>query len=143
MPSMPRFSDTDTARNRVTQAFRVQSYDVGAAGLANDAAYQRWWATLREALIAQALPGLPGAPMLVTTRAHYWHPLRVSDAFTGHIWLSSLGKARWTMQLKLVAGDRAIATATHIGHFLDPETLAPHPLPDTILQHYWETQWQQ
>lgn len=90
----------------VSMPIKVQTYDIDFAGHVNNQVYVRWLEDLRmemlrvyypiERLMAERL-----APILASTEIHYKRPLLLSDAPTGDIWVSRLGKATITLHAEI------------------------------------------
>ncbi|MBD0267207.1 MAG: acyl-CoA thioesterase [Cyanobacteria bacterium Co-bin8] len=128
----------------VELSFKVQSFDFDSRGLVSEFAYLRWLESLRQEFLQQHFPQRADQYLvLVSTQIEYKQPVRSQRVLTGRLWLSNLGKTRWTLQIRLGGSEGTIATATQIGHLLDAQTLAPLALPEAVVQQYWNYQWQQ
>jgi acyl-CoA thioester hydrolase len=124
-------------------SFKVQSFDLDSRGLASEFAYLRWLESLRQEFLQQHFPPQDDQyPALVSTQIEYRQPVRSQQILTGRLWLSNLGKMRWTLQIRLGSTAGTIATATQIGQIIDAQTLAPLALPEALIQRYWDYQWQ-
>ncbi|HEX2171126.1 MAG TPA: thioesterase family protein [Dehalococcoidia bacterium] len=118
----------------VELALPVRSYDIDFAGIVSNFVYVRWLEDLRLCMLAEHLP-LPDqveegyVPILLSTHVDYHRALRMFDEPVGRMWLSGLGRLRWTVEAEIVIGNVRAATATQTGVFLRLGTLRPVATP--------------
>lgn len=134
----------------VELTFKLQSFDLDGYGFASEFAYLRWLGSLRQEFLQQQVElRQAGCPVLVSTQIEHKRPLQQPEPGTapnsiyGRLWLSNLGKTRWTLQSRLASDQGAIATAVQVGHMVNPDTLVPLAIPEALTQRYWNYQWQQ
>lgn len=137
----------------VELTFKLQSFDLDSYGFASEFAYLRWLGSLRQEFLQQHFDLCHGkCPVLVSTQIEHkqsvqWPGTRFGEAsgdlISGRLWLSNLGKTRWTLQSRLESAQKTIATAIQVGHLVDADTLTPLAIPEALAQQYWDYQWRQ
>lgn len=120
----------------------VKTYDVDFAGIVHNMVYIRWLEDMRFQFLADFLPvetlladGI--SPILVKTSIEYKWPVRMGDQPTGRMWISNVGRTRWTVRGQVLLGDIVAADATQIGYFADLSTLRPIRIPEP-LRRAWD-----
>lgn len=120
----------------------VKTYDVDFAGIVHNMVYIRWLEDLRFQILADYLPmeqmlsdGI--TPVLVRTTIEYRRPVTMGDEVLGRMWVSELGRTRWTVRGQIWHGGDLAADATQVGYFASLETLRPIRIPPA-LREVWE-----
>lgn len=120
----------------------VKTYDIDFANIVHNRVYIRWLEDLRQQILTDYYPmeamladGV--SPILTRTEIDYRWPVRFGDAVIGRMWISDLGRARWTVEAELYAGERLASTARQGGYFASLETLRPVRIPQPFLDA-WE-----
>ena len=121
----------------VQMPIRVGGYDVDFQGVVNNIVYVRWFEDLRFRLLDEHLPlavqmAAGFAPMLTSTHVEYRRPVRLLDHPVGRLWISSAGRARWTVEIEISVGDVVAATGVQAGVFVDLKTLRPVRVPEVF-----------
>jgi acyl-CoA thioester hydrolase len=126
----------------IARSFAVRTYDVDFASIVHNLVYIRWLEDLRLDLLQPHLPmeqmlrnGY--SPILTHTEIDYIHPISLGDPVHGTMWVSELGRTRWTLQAEFKTGDVLAARAAQRGYFADLETLRPVHAPKR-LQDLWQ-----
>jgi acyl-CoA thioester hydrolase len=112
----------------------VRTYDIDFAGLVSNIVYIRWLEDLRLQILAEYLPleqqlAQGYGPVLASTHIEYKQPIRLFDRPIGRMWLDDLGRTSWTVKAEILIKDKAAATATQAGVFVDYGTLRPVSVP--------------
>ncbi|MEZ4518458.1 MAG: thioesterase family protein [Chloroflexota bacterium] len=120
----------------------VKTYDVDFAGIVHNMVYIRWLEDMRFQFLADFLPMeemLDGgiSPILTKTTIEYKWPVRMGDQPLGRMWISEVGRTRWTVRGQILLGDVVAADATQVGYFASLETLRPIRIPEPLRQQ-WE-----
>lgn len=121
--------------------FQVKSYDVDYVGYVHNIVYIRWLEDLRLAMLEpyfsiQQCVESGISPIILRTCIDYKKPLRLSDGFTGSVWVSSLEGVRWGVQHELMHNGTIIATAEQSGIFINLQTHRPVPVPKELEEKY-------
>lgn len=121
----------------------VKTYDVDFAGIVHNMVYIRWLEDMRFQFLADYLPvetlladGV--SPILVKTIIEYRWPVRMGDRPIGRMWISDVGRTRWTVRGQVLLDERVVADATQIGYFASLETLRPIRIPEP-LRRAWDS----
>lgn len=116
----------------------VRTYDIDFANIVHNIVYFRWLEDLRSEILADVLPiseilatGI--SPILTKTEIEYRLPVRISDAVTGHMWVSDLARTRWTLSAEISAGGLVCTAARQSGYFADLSTLRPVRVPEKLM----------
>lgn len=72
--------------------------------------------------------------MLNKTEIHYHRPLRLSDRPAAQMRVGGVARARREREAELHLGDTLIASATQVGHFVDPSQLRTVAMPRGLHQ---------
>jgi acyl-CoA thioester hydrolase len=117
----------------------VKTYDVDFAGIVHNMVYIRWLEDLRFQFLADYLPvetlladGV--SPILIKTTIEYKWPVRMGDQPLGRMWISDVGRTRWTVRGQVLVGDHVAADATQVGYFATLATLRPIRIPEPLRQ---------
>jgi acyl-CoA thioester hydrolase len=127
---------------QVERRIAVQTYDIDFAQIVHNIVYIRWLEDLRLQLLAETMPmesllALGISPILTKTEIEYRLPVRLGDRPLGRMWVSELGRTRWTVQAEIVVEERLAAVATQQGYFTQIETQRPVRVP-AALRQMWE-----
>jgi acyl-CoA thioester hydrolase len=136
-PSRPLFVELD---------FVAQSYDIDFMGIVSNIVYVRWLEDLRLRLLELYHPladqlARGYTPVLARTEISYKHPVRIGESVEGQMWVSDLGRARWTLGAELRCGRHLAASATQVGYFWNLETRRTVPVPEVLADRFasWST----
>lgn len=127
----------------VTLPITVMTYDIDYAQIVHNVVYIRWLEDLRTALISDSYPiedmladGI--SPILARTVIEYRLPIRFGDEAIGSMWVSDLGRTRWTVEAEIRVGDQIRTYARQQGIFTDLKTFRPVRIP-THLRNMWQS----
>ncbi len=119
----------------------VMTYDIDYAQIVHNAVYIRWLEDLRTALIGDVYPietmladGI--SPILTKTEIEYRLPVRFGDDVTGLMWVSDLGRTRWTIESEIRVGEQLRSYARQQGYFADLNSLRPIRIPSHLRDHW-------
>jgi len=127
----------------VSIPIQVMTYDIDYAQIVHNAVYIRWLEDLRTALISdtyriEELLADSISPILTKTEIEYRLPVRFGDDVTGLMWVSKLGRTRWTVEAEIRVGDQVTTFARQQGYFADAKTLRPIRIP-VHLREIWQS----
>ncbi|OUL35931.1 thioesterase [Nostoc sp. T09] len=125
----------------VELAIPVRTYDIDFAGIVSNIVYIRWLEDLRLKFLNEHLPietqiAQGYAPILAGTEIEYKRPVKLIDQVIGRLWLSNLGRLKWTVQAEILANNVIAAVATQKGAFVSFQNGRPVPVPDELQQKY-------
>lgn len=120
---------------------KVKTYDIDFAGVVSNIVYIRWLEDLRVKFLDVHLPleeqmQQGNIPFLSKTQIEYKKPVRLFDNVISKMWMSNLGKVKWTLSAEFISNDQIAATAIQIGAFINSENNRPVKLPEELLQKY-------
>ena len=127
----------------VTLPITPKTYDIDFAAIVHNMVYIRWLEDLRTELLAangysiEQMLADGFTPILTKTEIAYQWPVRFGDEVTGRMWLSHLGRTKWTVQAEMVTGEHTAVTSTQHGYFADMKTLRPIRVPPQF-RALWE-----
>lgn len=123
----------------------VRTYDIDFVGIVSNIVYIRWLEDLRlkfleehwrlEQQIEQGY-----APIMAGTEIEYKRPIKLNDQVIGRLWLSNLGRLKWTVQAEILANKELAAIATQKGAFMSLESSRLIPIPEGLKQKYCQSQ---
>jgi len=121
----------------------VRSYDTDFVGIVNNTVYVRWLEDLRLKLLDEHLPLKQQieqgyAPVLSETQIEYKRPVKLLDQVIGRLWVSKLGRRKWTVQAEIIVNNKVAAVATQMGAFVSLQNGRPIPMPEELLKKYLE-----
>lgn len=123
----------------------VRTYDIDFAGIVSNIVYIRWLEDLRLKFLdehwqldKQVAQGY--APILAGTEIEYKRPIKLIDQVIGRLWISNLGRLKWTVEAEIFANNKLAAVATQKGAFVSLENGRPIPIPEGLQQKYLEVQ---
>jgi acyl-CoA thioester hydrolase len=122
----------------VELALPVRTYDIDFAGVVSNIVYIRWLEDLRMEWLHRYLPleqqmrqGL--VPVLSSIQIEYRRPIRLFDQPVGRLWMTELGRVRWTVATEILLDERPAATALQTGAFVDLARMRPAALPEALV----------
>lgn len=87
-------------------AIPVRTYDIDFVGIVSNIVYIRWLEDLRLKFLdehwqldKQMEQGY--APILAGTEIEYKRPIKLIDKVIGRLWVSNLGRLKWTVQAEI------------------------------------------
>lgn len=115
----------------------VRPYDIDMLQIVHNRVYIRWLEDLRMQVLAEYLPLEPLmdaglSPLLLKTCIEYKRPVRLFDPLVGRMWMSALGRARYTLQAEFLVHDQLMASAEQTGCFVELATGRPVPIPQQV-----------
>ena len=125
----------------IERALPVRTYDIDFAGIVGNIVFIRWLEDLRLALMDEAYPITEAlaagvAPILLATRIAYERPVTIADPLVGRMWVTTMGKLRWTVAAEFVVGARRHAHAEQEGIFIRLSTRRPVPPPAPLRRRF-------
>lgn len=134
-------SDNQRRPLEVELTIPVRSYDIDFAGIVSNIVYIRWLEDLRSKwldehflLDKQVEQGY--VPILTVTQIEYKRQIKLFDRVVGRLWISNLGRLKWTVQAEIITNNNLAAKATQIGAFVSLHSNRPIPIPEELLQKY-------
>lgn len=127
----------------ITIPLPVKTYDIDFAGVVSNLVPVRWLEDLRLEMLACHLPlnelmQTEIAPVIVQTKMDYKQSITLFDRPIGKMWVSNLGKVRWTVNAEITVHDKVVVLGEQVGIFIDAKTGKPIPLPEKLRQKYYE-----
>jgi acyl-CoA thioester hydrolase len=124
-------------RFEVELAFKVGTYDIDFAGIVSNIVYVRWLEDLRLAMLEAYLPledQLAGGntPVLLSTQIDYLRAVRLFEQPRGRMWVSDVGRARWTLDAEITVGDRVVTRARQVLASVRLADFRPLPTPAVL-----------
>jgi acyl-CoA thioester hydrolase len=122
-------------------AFPIQTYDIDFAGIVCNIVYIRWLEDMRLKMMERYLPldklmAQGFCPTLASTQIEYKKALRLFDRPVAKMWLSQLGRLRFTLQAEIYRNEELVTTATQVCFFVKSDTMRPTPLPEEFFNLY-------
>ncbi|GAX40356.1 hypothetical protein NIES4075_13210 [Tolypothrix sp. NIES-4075] len=121
-------------------AIPVRTYDIDV-GIVSNIVYIRWLEDLRLKFLdehwqldKQMEQGY--APILAGTEIEYKRPIKLIDKVIGRLWVSNLGRLKWTVQAEILSNDQVAAIATQKGAFISLQNNRPIPIPEELHKKY-------
>ncbi|MBW4560148.1 MAG: acyl-CoA thioesterase [Mojavia pulchra JT2-VF2] len=126
-------------------AIPVRTYDIDFAGIVNNIVYIRWLEDLRLKFLNEHLPldkqiEQGYAPIIASTEIEYKRPVKLIDQVIGRLWLSKLGRLKWTVEAEILANNVIAAVATQKGAFVSLENGRPVAVPEELQHKYLDYQ---
>jgi acyl-CoA thioester hydrolase len=123
----------------------VRTYDIDFMGSVSNIVYIRWLEDLRLKFLdehwqlnQQIEQGY--APVLAGTEIEYKRPIKIIDKVIGHLWLSNVGRLKWTVQAEILSNNELAAVASQKGAFISLQNSRPIPIPEELKNKYLENQ---
>lgn len=123
----------------------VKTYDIDYAGVVSNIVYIRWLEDLRSELLDVHLPldkqmQQGNIPFLSKTQIEYKRPVKLFDNVMAKMWVSQLGRIKFTLEAEFISNNQIVATAIQTGGFINSENNRPVKLPEELLQKYSQCQ---
>jgi acyl-CoA thioester hydrolase len=123
------------------QALPIRTYDIDFAGIVSNIVFIRWLEDLRLGLMDRAYPLIRAlaedvAPVLLSTRIAYRHPVTIADPLIGRIRVSRMGRVRWRLAAEFTVNGAIHAEAEQDGLFIRLSTRKPIAIPEPIRRRY-------
>ncbi|MEH2414382.1 acyl-CoA thioesterase [Nostoc sp.] len=129
----------------VILAIPVRTYDIDFMGIVSNIVYIRWLEDLRLKFLdehwqlnQQIEQGY--TPILAGTEIEYKRPIKIIDQVIGRLWLSKLGRLKWTVQAEILSNNELAAVATQKGGFVSLQDNRLIPIPEELQKKYLEDQ---
>lgn len=124
---------------------KVKTYDIDFAGVVSNIVYIRWLEDLRLKFLDEYLPldeqmQRGDIPFISKTQIEYKRPIQLFDNVISKMWMSNVGKVKWTLEAEFISNKQVAATAIQIGAFVNSENGRPAKLPEELLQKYSQSQ---
>ncbi|AUS99617.1 thioesterase [Nostoc sp. CENA543] len=123
----------------------IKTYDIDFMGIVSNIVYVRWLEDLRLKFLEehwqleqQLQQGY--APILAGTEIEYKRSIKLNSQVIGRLWLSNLGRLKWTVQAEILADDKLAALAIQKGAFINLDNGRPIPIPEPLKQKYCQVQ---
>ncbi|WP_099072894.1 acyl-CoA thioesterase [Nostoc linckia] len=125
----------------VVLAIPVRTYDIDFVGIVSNIVYIRWLEDLRLKFLdeywelnQQLEQGY--APVLAGTEIEYKRSIKISDRVIGRLWLSNLGRLKWTVKAEILSNEKLAAVATQKGAFISLQNGRPIKIPEEFQKKY-------
>ena len=120
---------------------KVKTYDIDFAGVVSNIVYIRWLEDLRLKFLDEYLPldeqmQRGDIPFISKTQIEYKRPIQLFDNVISKMWMSNVGKVKWTLEAEFISNNQVAATAIQTGAFVNSENGRPAKLPEELLQKY-------
>ncbi|MFN6485065.1 MULTISPECIES: thioesterase family protein [unclassified Nostoc] len=129
----------------VVLAIPVKTYDIDFMGIVSNIVYVRWLEDLRLKFLdehwqlnQQIEQGY--TPILAGTEIEYKRPIKIIDQVIGRLWLSNLGRLKWTVQAEIFSNDELAAVASQKGGFVSLQNNRLIPIPEELQKKYLQYQ---
>jgi acyl-CoA thioester hydrolase len=119
----------------------IQTYDIDFAGIVSNIVYIRWLEDIRLKILEAYLPlntimAKEYCPTLASTQIEYKQALRLFDRPVGKMWLSDIGRLRFTMQAEISVDGQLATKAVQTAFFVDVDRMRPVAIPEEFLKVY-------
>ncbi|MBN3885377.1 MAG: thioesterase family protein [Nostoc sp.] len=129
----------------VVLAIPVRTYDIDFMGIVSNIVYIRWLEDLRLKFLdehwqlnQQIEQGY--TPILAGTEIAYKRPIKIIDQVIGRLWLSNLGRLKWTVQAEILSNNELAAVATQKGGFVSLQNNRLIAIPEELQKKYLQSQ---
>jgi acyl-CoA thioester hydrolase len=129
----------------VVLAIPVKTYDIDFMGIVSNIVYVRWLEDLRLKFLdehwqlnQQIEQGY--TPILAGTEIEYKRPIKIIDQVIGRLWLSNLGRLKWTVQAEIFSNNELAAVASQKGGFVSLQNNRLIPIPEELQKKYLQYQ---
>lgn len=121
----------------ISLSLPVRTYDIDMLGIVHNRVYIRWLEDMRLQVLQEYLPLQPLlesglSPVLLKTSIEYKRPVRLFDPLAGVMWMSAMGRARFTLQAEFLVHGQVMASAEQTGCFIEIATGRPVPIPQQV-----------
>jgi acyl-CoA thioester hydrolase len=128
---------------KVTQDIKVKGYDIDVMGIVSNIVYLKWFEDLRQELLERYYPFRTmftnnRSPILARTEVEYLKPITIYDDPHGILWVSDLGKVRWTVKIEIICQEHVCCRGVQSGYFYDVVKKRPVRMPQELLKKYKE-----
>ncbi|AVH69655.1 acyl-CoA thioesterase [Nostoc sp. 'Lobaria pulmonaria (5183) cyanobiont'] len=129
----------------VVLAIPVKTYDIDFMGIVSNIVYIRWLEDLRLKFLDEHWQlnqqiELGYTPILAGTEIEYKRPIKIIDRVIGRLWLSSLGRLKWTVQAEILSNNELAAVASQKGGFVNLQNNRLIPIPEELQKKYLQYQ---
>ncbi len=129
----------------VILAIPVKTYDIDFMGIVSNIVYIRWLEDLRLKFLDEHWQlnqqiELGYTPILAGTEIEYKRPIKIIDKVIGRLWLSGLGRLKWTMQAEILSNNELAAVASQKGGFVSLQNNRLIPIPEELQKKYLQYQ---
>ncbi|MHC0066275.1 acyl-CoA thioesterase [Nostoc sp. UIC 10890] len=129
----------------VVLAIPVKTYDIDFMGIVSNIVYIRWLEDLRLKFLdehwqinQQIEQGY--TPILAGTEIEYKRPIKIMDQVIGRLWLSNLGRLKWTVQAEILSNNELAAVASQKGGFVSLQNNRLVSIPEELQNKYLQYQ---
>ncbi|MEH1811025.1 MAG: thioesterase family protein [Nostoc sp.] len=129
----------------VVLAIPVKTYDIDFMGIVSNIVYIRWLEDLRLKFLdehwqlnQQIEQGY--TPIIAGTEIEYKRPIKIIDRVIGRLWLSGLGRLKWTVQAEILSNNELAAVASQKGGFVSLQNNRLIPIPEELQKKYLQYQ---
>ncbi|MBN3887720.1 MAG: acyl-CoA thioesterase [Nostoc sp. JL31] len=129
----------------VVLAIPVKTYDIDFMGIVSNIVYIRWLEDLRLKFLdehwqlnQQIEQGY--TPIIAGTEIEYKRPIKIIDQVIGRLWLSGLGRLKWTVQAEILSNNELAAVASQKGSFVSLQNNRLIPIPEELQKKYLQYQ---
>ncbi|MEH1948403.1 MAG: thioesterase family protein [Nostoc sp.] len=123
----------------------VKTYDIDFMGIVSNIVYIRWLEDLRLKFLdehwqlnQQIEQGY--TPIIAGTEIEYKRPIKMIDRVIGRLWLSGLGRLKWTVQAEILSNNELAAVASQKGGFVSLQNNRLIPIPEELQKKYLQYQ---
>ncbi|MDZ8031626.1 MAG: thioesterase family protein [Nostoc sp. DedQUE08] len=129
----------------VVLAIPVKTYDIDFMGIVSNIVYIRWLEDLRLKFLDEHWQlnqqiELGYTPILAGTEIEYKRPIKIIDRVIGRLWLSGLGRLKWTVQAEILSNNELAAVASQKGGFVSLQNNRLIPIPEELQKKYLQYQ---
>ncbi|MGV0104380.1 acyl-CoA thioesterase [Nostoc sp. DSM 114167] len=129
----------------VVLAIPVKTYDIDFMGIVSNIVYIRWLEDLRLKFLDEHWQlnqqiELGYTPILAGTEIEYKRPIKIIDRVIGRLWLSGLGRLKWTVQAEILSNNELAAVASQKGGFVSLQNNRLIPIPEELHKKYLQYQ---
>ncbi|MBN3940218.1 thioesterase family protein [Nostoc sp. NMS9] len=129
----------------VILAIPVKTYDIDFMGIVSNIVYIRWLEDLRLKFLDEHWQlnqqiELGYTPILAGTEIEYKRPIKIIDKVIGRLWLSGLGRLKWTVQAEILSNNELAAVASQKGGFVSLQNNRLIPIPEELQKKYLQYQ---
>jgi len=127
----------------VEMPIKVNGYDIDVMGIVSNIVYIRWIEDLRMKFLDLYWPfeemlENDQSPILAETHVQYKLPVTIYDRPEGKLWVSELGRAKWTVTFEIVSAKGVHCRGHQNGYFVNLKTSRPVPLPEELRKKFRE-----
>lgn len=79
-------------------------------------------------------------PIIAGTEIEYKRPIKIIDQVIGRLWLSGLGRLKWTVQAEILSNNELAAVASQKGGFVSLQNNRLIPIPEELQKKYLQYQ---